>query len=458
MSDFDVIIRGGTVVTATGTREAVLGIVDGKIVAMADEITTSAKETIDAKGKHVFPGMIDAHVHFNDPGRADWEGFETGSRSIAAGGGTMFFDMPLNAHPPTIDRAAFEEKLNAAKGKSLVDFAFWGGLVPGNVEGLAELAECGVVGFKAFMSNSGIDNFACVDDATLRAGMKRAATLGLPVAVHAESETMTRRLAEECIAQGRTGARDYLGSRPIEAELEAIRRALDLAGETGCALHIVHVSCGDGVRLVRDAASRGVDVSCETCPHYLMLTKEDVEQIGALAKCAPPLRSRAVQQELWDCVLKQEITTIGSDHSPSPPGMKQADNFFKVWGGISGGQHTLSLLLTGLKERGRLEESSTANTLANLAKLISSNVAGRFRLPKGKGHLEIGCDADLALVNLDQSFLIKSDDLLYRHAQTPYAGRTLRGRVAQTLLRGQTVLRDGQVVSKPLGQLVKPDK
>lgn len=449
MSDLDLILRGGTVVTPEGLLRADLGVSDGRIAALAPDLPDRGPEEVDAQGLHVFPGLIDAHVHFNEPGRTEWEGIETGSSALAAGGATLFFDMPLNSHPPTIDAASFRLKLAAAERKSVIDFAFWGGLVPGNVDRLGELAECGVVGFKAFMANSGIDDFGSVDDRTLHAGMKRAAELGLPVAVHAESEDMTRELARQCLTSGRISIRDYLDSRPVEAELDAIRRALDMAGETGCALHVVHVSCGAGIRLIAEAKTRGVNVSCETCPHYLALTADDVERIGASAKCAPPLRSSREQAELWGCLLAGEIDTVGSDHSPAPPAMKRDPNFFKAWGGISGGQHSFSILLTE-GYWGRKAD------LSLLAGLVSERPAVRFRLPEGKGRIAVGADADLALVDLARSFPVKPEELFYRHAQSPYLGRTLRGRVVRTLLRGTTVFSDGKIVTRGLGRLVKP--
>ena len=364
----------------------------------------AGKEEIDARGLHVFPGVIDAHLHFNEPGRADWEGFETGSRALAAGGGTLCFDMPLNAHPPTIDAASFKLKLAVAQTKSLTDFAFWGGLVPANLDHLDELAQCGVVGFKAFMSSSGIDDFCSVDDHTLREGMKRAARLGLPVAVHAESETLARRLTQERLGQGRTSIRDFLESRPLEAELDAIRRAVDLAGETGCALQVVHVSCGAGIELIAGARRRGVNVTGETCPHYLTLTEEDMMRLGATAKCAPPLRSDAQRQELWRQLLAGNVSNVGSDHSPSPPEVKQGADFFKVWGGISGVQHTLPLLLTGLATEGE-------RGLALAAGLLSSRVAARFKLPAAKGRIAPGADADLVLVDLGCEVEVRAEDL-----------------------------------------------
>ena len=446
MSSVDVVIRGGMLVMPTAVLRADIAVHGGIIVSIGEDISFSGREEIDATGLHIFPGVIDAHVHFNEPGRTEWEGFETGSRAFAAGGGTLFVDMPLNAHPPTIDGESFDLKVAAARTKSVTDFALWGGLVPGNVDKLEELAERGVVGFKAFMSNSGIDDFQSVDDRTLREGMKRAAALELPVAVHAESETITRKLTEQKLAAGKISVRDYLESRPIEAELDAIRRAIYIAGETQCALHIVHVSSAAGVALVTAAKRQNVDVTSETCPHYLTLTDADMETIGALAKCAPPLRSPAEQNKLWERIVAEEIDTIGSDHSPSRPEMKTESNFFKVWGGISGVQHTLPLMLT---------RSSRGNeALAQIARLLSFNVAKRLELPKGR--IETGCDADFALVRLNEEFTVNATDLFYRHKQTAYQGRKLRGKTVRTILRGQTIFCDGKIVAKPAGRLIKP--
>ncbi len=449
MSATDLILRGGTIVTANGLETLDVAVADGKIVALQKDFSGEARELIDASSLHIFPGVIDSHVHFNEPGRTHWEGFETGSRAFAAGGGTTFFDMPLNAHPPTIDAKGFDEKLAAAEKTSLVDFAFWGGLVPGNLDKLEELSERGVIGFKAFMSDSGIEDFSCVDESTLRDGMKRAAKLEKIVAVHAESDVITKQLAAERITKNQISVRDYLSSRPVEAELEAIRRAIEISGETDCALHIVHVSSGAGITLILEAQQRGVDVTCETCPHYLVLAEDDMERLGAIAKCAPPLRSNHEREKLWKHFAADEINTVGSDHSPSPPGMKTDTNFFKVWGGISSVQHTLPLLISEAHGQRKI-------SLSQIAKLVSLNVAQRFSLPKTKGQIVVGADTDFALVDLNQSFEIKAEELFYRHKQSPYIGRTLRGKVVQTILRGQTVFKNGKIISKPIGRLVKP--
>jgi allantoinase len=432
MSDFDLLVRS----------EQDIGVSEGKIVDLAENLSGSAKLEIDAHDLAVFPGVIDAHVHFNEPGRTDWEGFATGSRGAAAGGTTTVFEMPLNAHPPTTNRENFERKRVAAEASSLVDFGLWGGLVPGNLADLEALRDCGVVGLKAFMCNSGIGDFAWVDTATLRAGMQRAAELDLLVAVHAESEEMTSALTGAARAASKNGVRDYLDSRPISAELAAIRVAIDISSETGCRLHIVHVSCGSGVAVVAEARARGIDVTCETCPHYLVLTEHDMERLGAVAKCAPPLRSIDEQRRLRERL--RDITTLGSDHSPSPPEMKQRDNFFDVWGGISGCQHLLPLLI------------DAEVPPAEICRLTSEDVASRFRV-RAIGAIAVGKDADFTLVDLKAQEVVRPESLHYRHPQSPYVGRNLQGRVRRTFLRGQTIFEDGKFAARPMGKLVRPD-
>ena len=355
--------------------------------------------------------------------------------------------MPLNASPPTLDGASFDLKLAVASRTAHVDFALWGGLVPGDVDRLDELADRGVIGFKAFMCPSGIDDFPAADDETLRAGMARAATLGLPVAVHAESAELTARLAAEAVAEGRTSLRDYLHSRPVEAELEAVARAIAIAEETACSLHVVHLSSGRAVRLVVEARARGVDVTCETCPHYLALDEDDAEQIGMVAKCSPPLRPREDVDDLWRTVLEGHVDLVGSDHSPSPPELKQGDDAFAAWGGIAGGQTLLRVLLTEGPPRGL--------SLEAIATLTSAAPARRFDLP-GKGSIEPGADADLVIVDLASEDVLRSGELLSRHHLSPFLWRSLRGRVARTIVRGCTVALDRVIVAPPAGRMVRP--
>ena len=450
MSAYDLIVRGGTLVGAGGLEEADLAVEDGRIVEISRDLEGTSTEEVDARGLHVLPGVIDAHVHFNEPGRTYWEGFATGSLALAAGGATAYVEMPLNAYPPTCDAECLDEKLALAQASSLVDFAFYGGLVPGNLGDMEELAGRGVAGFKAFMSTVGTLDFQTADDLTLYEGMEKAAQLGLPVLVHAENKAITDGLANRAISTLRVAVRDYLDSRPVVAELEAMGRAITFAEETGCSLHIVHVSTGKGVALVAAARARGVDITCETCAHYLALTDEDVEELGAVAKCAPPLRPRSDMEELWEQTFASNVEFVTSDHSPAPPEMKVGDDFFRVWGGISGCQSLLNVILEeGHHARGLL--------LERVAALTSSNVADRFGF-SGKGRLEVGSDADLALVDLGSSFVLQTEDLFYRHKMCPYVGRTFRGRVVRTIVRGTTVFRDGRIVSDPVGNLLKPGR
>ncbi len=427
----DLILRNARVVDATQDGLADVAVANGVIYAVGENITDDAPTEIDAGGLTLLPGLIDAHVHFNEPGRAHWEGFATGTAALVKGGVTSFFDMPLNSDPPTISARAFDEKRQLADTHSRANAYLWGGLIPGNLDELAGLAERGVIGFKAFMSNSGIAEFPHVDDYTLYTGMNKLAELGKILAVHAENDAITNGLAQAAQQQGKTGVRDYLESRPAIAELEAIQRMITLSADTGCAVHIVHVSTAQGVDLVQSARQAGVDITCETCPHYLVLTADDVESIGAAAKCAPPMRSAENQSALWERVLDGRIPMIASDHSPAPMSLKQGDDFFAIWGGIASCQSTLSLMLTyGYHQR--------EMDLKQIAAVTSANVAERFGLTT-KGRIAPGADADLTLADIDSSYTLRAEDLAYRHPISPYIGYELRGVVQKTWVKGRLV-------------------
>lgn len=417
----DLLITGADVVLPGGVKSTPVAVTQGKITGFAEEAAT---EVVNAAGLWLLPAAIDPHVHYNEPGRSDWEGWATGSRASAAGGAACVFEMPLNARPPTLDAPSFEAKRAAAEAQSVIDFGLWGGLTPGNLDKLGELRDCGVVGLKAFMAKSGTDDFRHADADTLRRGMRKAAALGLLVAVHAESDEMTSRLAAEARRAGRTGMKDYLASRPIEAELEAIREACSIAGETGCRLHVVHVSSGAGIAEILDARRRGVDVSCETCPHYLVMSGDDAERIGAAAKCAPPLRPPDVVRDLRARVLRGEVDVIGSDHSPAPQTMKESSDFFEVWGGIAGCQHLLPLLFDG--ER----------TPELIATLTAEHVARRFGVAREKGAIAPGRDADLVLIRPGGE-PIRAEALHYRHRISAYVGFTPGATVECCWVRGR---------------------
>jgi allantoinase len=297
-----------------------------------------------------------------------------------------------------------------------------------------------VIGFKAFMCHSGIDDFPRADFATLREGMRRAAALGLPVGVHAELDPPPASVAPMTV-------RDYLASRPVSIECDAVRAAIDMAGDTGCALHVVHVSSGAAMASIAEARARGVDVTAETCPHYLLLDEDDVVRIGAAAKCAPPVRAAGDRDGLWRALEAGDVDTLGSDHSPSPWSMKTDADFARVWGGIAGVQHLLPLMIDAL-------------AAATAARLCACRPAERFRL-RAKGRLEIGADADVTLVERGEPRAITRDELEYRHRISAWVGRRVSARVRQTILRGEPVWRDGHLLrapstSQPIGRLVTP--
>jgi len=436
----DLAIRNG--VLASGDA-ADIAVDDGVIAEVAPEVA-GAREEIDARGLTIFPGLIDVHLHFNQPGCTEWEGGATGSRALAAGGGTLYFDMPLNSTPCTVSAAAFEQKRAALAACSVTDFGLWGGIVPGNRDELDALADAGVIGFKAFLCNSGLPEFPRADDLTLFEAMQAAARHGLAVAVHAESEEITAGLTSRIRASGGSDVRAYLKSRPVIAEVEAIERSALLAREAGAWLHVVHISSGRGVAAALDARARGANITIETCPHYLFFTADDMERIGAPAKCAPPLRPVADRDALWDHVLAGDIDIIASDHSPSSPDLKCDPDFFNIWGGIAGVQSTLSALI----ERGLSH--------AAIARMTNQTPAARFRIA-GKGRIAPGYHADLALVDAAATFTLAPQDLQQRHPISPYLGAQFHGRVVRTILRGRTIFENGRISAVvPGGQWVRP--
>ncbi|MEO8595018.1 MAG: allantoinase AllB [Candidatus Solibacter sp.] len=444
---FDLVVRGGTVVSGTAMGQADIAVEDGVIREVGRELA-AGREEIDARGLTIFPGLIDVHLHFNEPGRTEWEGAATGSRALAAGGGTLYFDMPLNSTPCTVDAAAFDAKRAALEKASVTDFGLWGGIVPGNRECLPELAARGVVGFKAFLSDSGLPEFPRADDLTFYEALQVAAAHNLPVSVHAESEEITGRLARRMRDAGRSDVRAFLESRPVVAEVEAIQRAALLARTAGAWLHIVHISSGRGVAAALEARALGTNLTIETCPHYLFFTGEDMERLGAVAKCAPPLRPPDDVEALWQRLLHDEIDMIASDHSPSSPELKTDTDFFRVWGGIAGVQSRLAVLLEGGYHRRGVP-------LTTLARVAAETPARRFRIA-GKGEIAASFDADLTLVDLARATTLTADDLHQRHPQSPYTGYTFRGAVVRTLQRGKTIYFNGAITAASAGRFVRP--
>ncbi|MDI4646254.1 allantoinase AllB [Cohnella hashimotonis] len=457
--DYDLIVKGGFVALPEEAAFLDIGIRGGKIAAIGAELSAGPGiEIVDARGKWVLPGVVDAHVHLNEPGMGHWEGFASGSAALAAGGCTTFVDMPLNGLPPTVNVEALAMKADRAAGVSSVDYAFWGGLVPGNVSDLQPLHESGVKAFKAFLSDPGgetEDRFREVDDLTLLEGMRTIASFDGLLGLHAESEAITSRLAEKAAADGRTDAADFIATRPVVAELEAVGRALLFARETGCRLHFVHMSSPEAVELIAQARREGLDVTAETCPHYLVLSDRDMERIGPAAKCAPPMRDDARRERLWQQIAEGSIDVIASDHSPSPEAWKSMEGrtFMSAWGGIAGAQSSLELMLDeGAVKRGL--------PLPVIAKLMADGPAKRFGLDDRKGRIAVGRDADLAIVDPGAAYTLRREDLYQRHRHSPYIGRTFSCRVVNTFVRGQLVysLNGGGIVRAGGGELLSPLK
>ena len=454
MSDFDLIIRGASVVLPTSVEWLDLGIKDGLIAALGTAVFGSTDADLDASGYHALPGLVDPHVHFNEPGRTEWEGFKSGTRALAAGGITTFLDMPLHSLPPVVDRSGFLAKWNFAKASSLVDFGLWGGLTADSLVHMHDLTNCGVIGFKAALCSSAVDGFPMADDATLLEGMRRACDLEQIVAVHAENEAITSHLARRAVAEGRLSAADYLASRPVIAELEAIQRAIFLAWESDCALHINSVSTARGIELVSQAKAQGLNISCETCVPYLVLTEADTERLQSLAKSMPPLRTTPDQSALWGQVAGGEVDMISSGHNPASPERKtHARDLFAAHAGIAGCQSTLPLMLTAAAE------DLHSLPLERTIELLSTSAARRFRLHPRKGEIAIGADADLVIVSLNSGDEIRQESLLYRHpGHSPYIGRHVRGKVLRTLLRGQTIYKDGRISARPAAHFLRPSE
>jgi allantoinase len=432
----------------SGWEPVDLAIEAGRFSAFAAAGSLEGSARTEGEGAYIFPGGIDLHVHFNEPGRTEWEGFATGSLAAAAGGLTYVADMPLNSIPPTTTVEAFDLKLETVRGQAWVDFGLWGGVVPGNADQLGPLAERGVMGFKAFMTPSGTDEFENADSATLKAAMRRISATGLRLALHAEDPATLQRAADQ-IAQPES-ASDWGASRPVEAECVAVAQAIDAARSTDCPIMIVHVSSPEVLELIVAAKKSGVDIVCETCPHYLLLSSEDAETLGATAKCAPPLRSPAEAEGLREQVLAGVINTIGSDHSPCPPALKEGKRFFQAWGGIAGIQHGLPLLIEsfGLDQPAQLEILQRA--FASRPAEVLGQAGGTVR-----GSLEVGAPANFFLLqSAPDAGPPRADELLQRHPLSPYLGRPRKHLIRSTWLRGEPVVRQGRPVGRPRGAFV----
>jgi allantoinase len=432
------VVRSRRAAVADGVREAAVLVRDNRIVEIAEYgARLGATTDVDLGELALLPGLVDTHVHVNEPGRTEWEGFGCATRAAAAGGVTTICDMPLNSVPVTTTAGALREKLAAAAGQCAVDVAFWGGAVPGNLGEMGTLLEAGVVGFKCFLIDSGIPEFPPLSRAELRTAMKALAESGAPMIVHAEDPAEVREPTGP-------GYDAFVASRPAVSERRAIETVVGAAAATGARAHIVHLSAAECAALIGAAKAAGVALSAETCPHYLFFAAEEVPAGHTEFKCCPPLRYAANREALWRALAAGVIDCVVSDHSPCPPALKDLDSgdFRTAWGGIASLQIGLPAVWTVARRRGL--------SLADVARWMSAFPASLAGLP-AKGRIAVGCDADLVAFDPDASFEVHGADLRHRHPLTPYEGRTLTGRVARVWLRGAEVCAD----TEPRGRLLR---
>lgn len=436
-------VRSGRVVTPQGTRPAVVHIKEGTIQSIlpfdSSPKPSPLADVLDVGDKALLPGLCDSHVHINEPGRADWEGFETATAAAAAGGVTTLIDMPLNSSPVTTTLENFKKKLEAASGKLRVDCGFWGGLVPGNLAELEPLIDSGVCGFKAFLVPSGIDDFPAVGEKELRAAMPVLARRGVPLLVHAELNSPVDAPRGDW-KQYRT----YLDSRPKSWENEAISLMLRLCRETGCPTHIVHLSSAQALGALRQAKKEGLPLSVETCPHYLCFCAEDIGAGRTEYKCSPPIREQDNRKELWEALRQGIIDFVVSDHSPCTPQLKGGGDFMAAWGGIAGLQFSLPAVWTEAKERGF--------SLHDMVRWLSAGPAVLAGLGRRKGKLAAGYDADFIIFNPQAAFTVTPGLIRHRHKLTPYAGRLLSGMVEKTFLRGEPIYENNRLAGPYRGK------
>jgi allantoinase len=437
------------IVTPGGIRPGAVLVDDGRITGLCNQSEIPpACHVVQCKGA-LLPGLVDSHIHINEPGRTDWEGFSTATRAAAAGGYTTLIDMPLNCLPATTTVAALEAKRTAAEGQCFVAWAAWGGVSGHNAADIEPLARAGVRGFKCFLAEPGIDGFFRVDEAELRTAAPHLARTGLPLLVHAEFPEVLDRTASELTGADWRRYQTWLRSRPDEAELEAIRLMIRLCREYGFRLHIVHLVTALALPEIRRAKQEGVPLTVETCPHYLHFAAEEIPDGSTLHKCAPPIRSAENREQLWDAVREGVIDLIATDHSPCPEAMKCRDtgDFQKAWGGIASVSVALPVVWTGIRAR--------RFTLADLARLMSQQPAHLAGLDGRKGQIAPGYDADFVIFDPDETVTVTEKQLHTRHAISPYVGEKLFGTVKATYLRGDLVFDGSRLPGQPQGREIQ---
>jgi len=443
----DLMIHSLRVVTASALRDATIFIKDGVIADVVD----GAQKIVDCPLEDfgdlvVMPGLVDCHVHLNEPGRTEWEGFETGAKAAAAGGITTLIDMPLNSSPVTTTVEALEKKIAASEGKRWVNCGFHAGLNPGNHADIEPLIEAGVLGVKAFLVHSGIDDFPNATEHDLRAAMPIIAKHDIPLLVHAELKDDFP--YQEKFAGDPQSYAAYLASRPREWEHRAIKLMIDLCREYGCRVHIVHLSSADALPMLAQAREEGLPITVETCPHYLFFAAEEISDGDTRFKCAPPIREKENRERLWAGLREGVIDFVVSDHSPCPPAMKLLDegDFMRAWGGIASLQFGLAIMVTAARER--------RFSIVDLTEWMCRTPASILGLGQRKGLISPGYDADLVVWNPEAQFKVESSMIHHRHKVTPYEGQMLYGVVEKTFLRGTQIYERGKFCNEPSGKIL----
>ncbi len=443
----DLTIHSTRVLTERGLKDMTLVIRKGKI----EELLPGKQTLPDVPSEDVgnfllMPGLIDSHVHVNEPGRTEWEGFETITRAAIAGGITTIVDMPLNSSPVTISANTFKEKLKSTQGKLYCNTGFWGGLVPGNAADLKELIETGVLGIKAFLTHSGIDEFPNVTEADLRIAMPSISDARIPLLVHAELEEPHAGIA--AFEKNPSSYMAWLGSRPRSWEDKAVALMVGLCREFNCRVHIVHLSSSGSLEMLKKAKASGLPLTVETCPQYLYFCAEDIPDGNTLYKCAPPIREQENNERLWKALKEGIIDFVVTDHSPATPELKKIEtgNLKEAWGGIASLQFSLPVMWTGARKQGF--------SLKEIAALMSANVASFIGYEYSKGLIKKGYDADLVVWDPNQQFKVDEKSIQFRHKLSPYTGETLYGEVKQTYVGGKKVYENGAVIGAPEGKLL----
>ncbi len=443
---FDLVIKSKNVVLANRVEDAFVLIKDGVIADVLTEFSNEANSPlVDVGSKILMAGVVDPHVHINEPGRTDWEGFETATKAALTGGLTTLVDMPLNASPVTTSVKAFDEKLSAATKNLHTNCGFWGGIVPGNEHEIEELIDKGVLGFKAFLTHSGIDEFPNVVEANLRKAMPLIAKYNLPLLVHCE---LTDNLQHSAFNFHPNSYQNYLSSRPKEWEDEAIALMIRLCDEYNCRTHIVHLSSSNSIRQIKKAKEKGLPLTVETAQHYLYFNAEEIKDGQTQFKCAPPIRERQNNELLWQALKDGVIDFVATDHSPAPPEMKQLQtgDFTKAWGGIASLQFALPVLFTAAKKR--------SGTINDIAKWLCEKPAELIGQQTKKGRIAKGFDADLVVWDADKTFVVTEQIIQHKHKVTPYLNEELWGVVEQTFLAGKKVFDNGEFIALNQGEII----